>query len=104
MCSVPIAASDCDMEVKKMEMQATGIHDNAKQYGFGTEIMKSLKVCSHCGSLVRSERYVCPKCCVRLPRKTLFQLYQSRHRLCPVCDTVFSSRMYYCPHCGMQIR
>ena len=86
----------------RMKKQAAQVHNNAGRYGFGPEIMKRLKVCLHCGSIVKADCYVCRECGGRLPRKTLFQLYQSRHRLCPVCDTVLSNRMRYCPHCGMQ--
>lgn len=83
-----------------MEARSNRIADTAELYGFGTERMKRLKVCARCGSIAGSDYYVCRQCGARLPRQTLFQLYQRRHRLCPVCDTVLTDNMRYCPHCG----
>lgn len=67
---------------------------------FGTESMKQTKVCPRCASMVPAKMRVCSHCGGRLPQRTLFQLYQSSHRLCPVCDTVLADSMKYCPHCG----
>lgn len=77
---------------------------NPGEFGFGTEIMKHIKVCRHCGSTEASDRYLCSCCRERLPSQTLFQLYQKMHRACEVCDTVLAPYMHYCPHCGVQIK
>lgn len=76
--------------------------DSPEYYGFGVGIMKSIKVCVHCGASEPSDRYVCGRCGARLPDQTLFQKYQQMHRRCPVCDTVLTESMKFCPHCGMK--
>lgn len=73
------------------------------EYGFGTKVMKTIKVCGSCGNTEAAERYTCSKCGKRLPVQTLFQIYQKKHRVCSVCDTVLAAYMRYCPHCGTQI-
>lgn len=73
------------------------------EFGFGTELMKMVKVCRHCGNSEMSSSYVCSKCGEKLPRQTLFQIYQQMHRTCALCDTVVSGYMKYCPHCGMSL-
>ena len=90
--------------MKSMETPTASVREPPDQYGFGIEIMKSRKVCRHCGRMEDSKCYTCPQCGAKLPQSSLFQLYQHRHRLCPVCDTVLSSRMRYCPHCGLRLK
>lgn len=74
------------------------------EFGFGTEIMKHIKVCRHCGSSESSDSYLCKRCRERLPSQTLFELYQQMHAACEICDTVLAPYMRYCPHCGVQIK
>lgn len=83
-----------------MRVHAAAGGEGPEKYGFGTEVMKEIRVCGHCGTMARADSYVCPHCGERLPRETLYQRYQRRHQCCPVCDTVVSSRMRFCPHCG----
>ena len=42
-----------------------------EQCGFGPKVMKRIKVCPHCGTVVDSEQSVCPDCGMRLLTKTL---------------------------------
>lgn len=70
---------------------------------FGTEGMKRLKVCPHCGGLTSAHLRTCPDCGGRRPLINLFQRYQQHHRLCPERDTVLSDGMKFCPHCGAKI-
>jgi len=72
-------------------------------YGFGTGIMKQIKVCPQCGASEPAERYICGECGSKLPARTLFQQYQRMHSQCPVCDTVLTADMRFCPHCGVKL-
>ena len=77
--------------------------DNMKQYGFGTEVMKGVKVCSACGKVVPVKKHRCPECGTRLPIISLFQVYQSRHRSCKQCGLVVADSAQFCPDCGSAI-
>ena len=86
-----------------MEALERFIPAKPENYGFGNEVMKQVKVCSSCGSIEPVGRYVCSKCRSRLPAKSLFQLHQSRNRLCALCDTIIAPYMEFCPHCGKKL-
>lgn len=73
------------------------------EYGFGVQVMKETKVCKACGNIELAANYRCSKCGERLPRRTLFQIYQQKHKICEFCDTVLAVYMKYCPHCGTKI-
>lgn len=68
--------------------------------GFGPKVMKSMKVCPHCGTVVDNEHRVCPDCGMRLLTKTLYDRYRERHLCCDKCGTVLADDSRYCPHCG----
>jgi len=98
------AALCSGMEVKGMMNQTeTARLENMRQYGFGPEMMKRLKVCRYCGAICGTEKKFCGQCNASLPDETLFHLYKSRHTVCPACETVVPDTAYFCPQCGDKI-
>ena len=77
--------------------------ENMDYFGFGPRAMRRIKVCAHCGAMSPSTQWFCRECGKRLPRDTLFQFYQSRHKSCPTCETVVVSSYHYCPQCGTML-
>lgn len=71
-----------------------------EECGFDPKVMKSMKVCPHCGTVVDNEHRVCPDCGMRLLTKTLYDRYRERHLCCDKCGTVLADDSRYCPHCG----
>lgn len=71
-----------------------------KQYGFGYEVMKEIRICEKCGKPTSSKIFLCQNCGAFLPRKTLFDIYRRRHRYCIACGAILSDAMKYCPKCG----
>ena len=59
--------------------------ENMKHFGFGPEVMKSIKVCKECGAKVNSELLFCPECDRPLPTETLYTLYVHSHFVCTKC-------------------
>jgi len=76
---------------------------NMRQNGFGTEVMKGIKVCSACGTVMPVKKHRCPECGTRMPIISLFQVYRSRHRCCAKCGLVVADSAQYCPDCGSAI-
>ena len=74
-----------------------------RQYGFGPEAMKQIKVCNRCGTAVSVFCSYCLQCGEKLPAENLYQAYKRRSFSCPICDTVVSIRAEYCPKCGMKL-
>ena len=70
-----------------------------EQCGFGPKVMKRIKVCPHCGTVVDSEQSVCPDCGMRLLTKTLYDRYREKHLCCDRCGTVLAADARFCPHC-----
>lgn len=68
-----------------------------EQCGFGPKVMKRIKVCPHCGTVVDSEQSVCPDCSMRLLGKTLYDRYRERHLYCDRCGTVLAADARFCP-------
>ena len=83
-------------EMTRQQMEQIRM-ESMKQYGFGPETMKQLKVCANCGATVPAEKQICGECGSRLPRKTLYQVYLNLHRRCPVCETVLSDNAIFLP-------
>jgi len=77
--------------------------EGMRQYGFGPEIMKRIKVCPRCGAVSPASYHACNECKAVLPRNTLFQIYKSRHPSCGSCETVVPDGSRYCPACGKMI-
>ena len=77
--------------------------ENMKQHGFGTDVMKSVKVCPGCRKVVQKKKLRCTSCGAKLPHKSLFQIYQAQHRSCGSCGQVVSDRASYCLHCGAKL-
>lgn len=75
-----------------------------EHYGFGTEAMKKIKKCDHCGMMAPAWEQFCRECGTRLPDDTLYQFYKSRHTCCPVCEAVLPNEARYCPICGAKIK
>ena len=71
--------------------------------GFGPKVMKRIKVCPHCGTVVDSEQSVCPDCGMRLLTKTLYDRYREKHLCCDRCGTVLAADARFCPHCGQSL-
>ena len=78
--------------------------ESMRQYGFGAEAMKALKVCTRCGTMADATATFCKECRARLPQETLFQLYRRRHGVCPECETVIPDSAQFCPQCGCRVR
>lgn len=76
---------------------------NMKQHGFGTEVMKSIKICSTCGAVSPVKKSRCPECGTKLPKLSLFQVYRSRHRTCAKCGLVVPEHAVYCSDCGARL-
>jgi len=76
---------------------------NMEYFGFGPNVMKKTKVCTHCGRMAKANARNCPECGEKLPRDTLFDRYKQQHQCCPTCDTVLAADSQYCPNCGKQI-
>ncbi len=77
--------------------------ENMKQYSFGVEAMKEIKVCTICGNTSPAHQQFCTECGHRLAEKTLYDIYKERHKTCPNCDTVVADECDYCPQCGEKI-
>ena len=77
--------------------------ENMKQYGFGPEVMKTIKVCNDCGAKVDSNLLFCSECGKPLPDKSLYMMYVHSHFVCNKCKTVVSSKYKFCPQCGEQL-
>lgn len=77
--------------------------ENMKMFGFGYEAMKSIKICKKCGKPANVNRLFCKNCGALLSRKTLFDFYKKRQRVCQSCKTVLSEQSEYCPECGRKI-
>lgn len=87
---------------------ASEAHDHTRregmrQYGFGPDVMKEIKVCVRCGAVSPASYYTCDECKAVLPHNTLFQVYKSRHPSCGSCETVVPDGSRYCPACGKKI-
>lgn len=68
--------------------------------GYGPKVMKRIKVCPNCGTVVGEKSSACPECGMRLLTKTLYDRYRERHLCCDRCGTVLAADSRYCPHCG----
>ena len=87
------------MSAERLEMSR---RHNREYYGFGTEAMKKIRICTRCKTPSSTATRFCAACGYRLPHKTLYQLYRERHTVCPDCDTVLTEEMAFCPHCGKE--
>ena len=92
------------VEEYRMTRNETIRQANMERYGFGTNIMRNIRVCPECGMPSTAADKNCRTCGTRLPRETLFQQYKKRHRFCPHCDTVVAKSARFCPECGMRIQ
>lgn len=73
------------------------------QFGFGTEMMKYIKVCGACGAKSDSNQQFCCECGAQLPSETLYDTYKKSCCVCPICDTIVAKDTGYCPRCGGKI-
>ncbi|MBQ8301303.1 MAG: zinc ribbon domain-containing protein [Clostridia bacterium] len=78
--------------------------DSLYHFGFGTDEMMNLTVCTNCNSLEESNKIFCSKCGTRLSGANLYDLYKSYHKICSKCGMVISPSMHYCPHCGIRVK
>jgi len=74
-----------------------------ERYGFGTNIMRNIRICAECGLPSAAKERNCRSCGGKLPRETLFQQYRKRHCFCFRCDTVVADNVRFCPECGTRI-
>ena len=104
---VLVAANDFNTEERDYEMTRQQIEkirtESMKQYGFGPEAMKQIKVCANCGATAPAAKRTCGECGSQLPRETLYQFYLNLHRRCPVCETVLPDNVNFCPQCGTML-
>ncbi|MBQ3551567.1 MAG: zinc ribbon domain-containing protein [Clostridia bacterium] len=77
--------------------------ESMKQYGFGLQAMKTIKVCGACKAAISADQRICSECGHKLPNKTLYQIYKARHRVCPICETIVPDSCEYCPQCGKKL-
>lgn len=71
-----------------------------EHFGFGTQKMKSFKICPCCGNAQNAKNRFCETCRARLPRETVFDIYKSKRRCCGNCGNVLPDDAEYCPMCG----
>lgn len=74
--------------------------DLLEQYGYGPKVMKRIRVCPSCKTIVTQEHTSCPECGMKLINKTLYDRYREQHLCCDQCGTVLAIDSRYCPHCG----
>ena len=73
------------------------------QFGFGTDVMKTVTICTNCHSMESIGEIFCSKCNEKLSGVSLFDYYKSQHKSCSNCKTILSEYMDYCPGCGEKI-
>lgn len=73
------------------------------QFGFGTELMKQIKICPTCGSKAAAGHQYCKECGENLLSDTLYDTYKKSCRVCQCCDTVVSKSTEFCPRCGARL-
>ncbi len=69
-------------------------------YGFGYEAMKRVKICEKCGAPASVHRLFCKECGAFLTRKSLYDKYKARHKVCGKCKTILPDAAEYCTQCG----
>ena len=74
------------------------------EFGFGTDVMRQVTVCTNCNSLENSRNVLCSRCNTRLPGINLYDFYRVQHRECSKCKTILSDSMHYCPKCGIAVK
>lgn len=74
-----------------------------RHYGFGSDVMKQIKVCPQCGAKANAAQHFCRECGMELLAETLYDVYKQSHRVCPVCDAVVGQDADYCPVCGASL-
>ena len=72
-------------------------------FGFGTDVMKNIKICEKCSHPESSMKTFCTKCGSRLPKNNLYDFYKAQHKNCQKCGTVLNDSMDYCPRCGAKV-
>ena len=75
-----------------------------EEFGFGPNVMKSIKVCGSCGAVSPVGNSFCGACGALLPAETVFQQYRTRHLYCVSCDTVLPAGAVFCARCGKKIK
>ena len=78
-------------------------NEKMRYFGFGYEAMKRIKVCEKCGASAGRFRFFCKECGAFLPRKTLYDKYKARHKVCRKCKTILPDTAEYCPQCGKSV-
>lgn len=76
---------------------------NMAHYGFGTSVMKNIRICPECGLPSSAAEKNCRSCGGKLPKETLFQQYRKRHKCCSHCETVVAKHAQFCPECGTRL-
>lgn len=74
-----------------------------EECGYGPKVMKQIRVCPSCGTMVNKRKSFCPECGMTLLSKTLYDSYRENHLCCNRCGTVLAADSRYCPHCGRQL-
>lgn len=74
------------------------------QFGFGTEMMRQIKICPACGVRADAAQQFCRECGEKLLPETLYDTYKKSCRVCRHCDTVVSRATAFCPRCGAKLK
>ena len=53
-----------------------------------------------CGAPASTHRLFCKECGAFLTRKSLYDKYKARHKVCRKCKTILTDAAEYCPQCG----
>ena len=77
--------------------------ESMRHYGFGTEAMKQIKICTHCRTPHDTKDEFCRECGNPLPKTTFCDTYKSRHKSFSRCGIVVQDNIDYCPQCGMRL-
>ena len=75
-----------------------------EEFGFGPNVMKSIKVCRSCGTISPVGNSFCGACGAQLPEETVFQQYRKNHLYCASCDTVLPFGALFCTKCGEKLQ
>lgn len=72
--------------------------------GSGLDAMRLKKICRRCGTGNPSSRTSCAACGDKLPERTVYDFYRSRHPCCGNCGYALPRGAVFCPQCGARMQ